>query len=226
MREKVSTEEMNISLESSIKYDLVAEIIKETNLTRKSIVKILKKIKESSFIQYYLNPEDFIGQITRIINEQKATTVINCITYHKTDQEYDDSVFTENITDGSLGKNIIEVKKHIYDYLKYDSENEKRFAENLEIGEVLVYAKLPGGFKIPTPIGNYNPDWAIVIDKEDCKYVYFIAETKGSLKSMDLRGGEREKIEYAKKHFKSLNESNLKYDVVDSYENLMEKIMR
>jgi type III restriction enzyme len=225
-KEKISTEEINLSIKGRIKYDLIAEIAKETNLTRKSVALILKKIKENVFLQYRYNPENFIAQASKIINEQKAATIINCITYHKTEDCYDDIVFTENLEGGVLGKNIIEVKKHIYNYLRFDSDIEKKFAENMEVGEVSVYAKLPSGFKIPTPIGNYNPDWAIVIDKDDCKYVYLIAETKGDLESMNLRGGEKSKIEYAKKHFASLNENKIKYTVVNNYENLMEKIMK
>ena len=119
----------------------------------------------------------------------------------------------------------MEVKKHIYDFLKVDSDNERRCAENLESWEVSVYAKLPRGFVIPTPVWNYNPDWAIVFDKENIKYIYFIAETKGSLSSMQLRQSEKLKIQYAKKHFDALNNADVKYDVVESYEDLMNKVL-
>ena len=121
----------------------------------------------------------------------------------------------------------LEVKKHIYKYVKTDSKIERKFASDLELNDnkVLVYAKLPNGFKIPTPVGNYNPDWAIVFDNKDVKYIYFIAETKGSMSSLQLKGIEKQKIDYAKKHFESLSCSDLQYDVVDSYESLMEKVM-
>jgi type III restriction enzyme len=121
-------------------------------------------------------------------------------------------------------------KKHIYEYLQFDSKIEKEFAANgLERGsEIKVYAKLPSNFKIETPVGNYNPDWAIVIQNNDEKEIFFIAETKGSLDTLEIREREKLKIEYAKKHFEALNsifeEDKIKYDVVDSYENLINKI--
>ena len=158
---------------------------------------------------------------TNLINAEKATTVIDGITYKKLEQKYDNEIFTISNAGGRLGDNAIEVKKHIYDYLVTDSKNERRFAEQLEKGEVTVYAKLPSGFKIPTPVGNYNPDWAIVFDNKDFKYIYFVAETKGSLDSMELREVEKAKIECARKHFESISNGEVKYDVVDSYESLI-----
>ena len=116
---------------------------------------------------------------------------------------------------------IANVKKHIYDYVVYDSEIERKFAEKLENGEVTVYAKLPNGFKIPTPVGNYNPDWAIVFDNKSFKYVYFIAETKGDMSSLQLKGAEQAKIECAKKHFKCISNDEVAYDLVNSYEELI-----
>jgi type III restriction enzyme len=151
-----------------------------------------------------MNPEDFIRQIIRLINEQKATTLINTIKYSKTSQSYSDDIFTINQLKGSLKENILEVKKHIYQYVKTDSKTERIFAEHLESDEVKVYAKLPNDFKIPTPIGNYNPDWAIVFDDASMKYIYFIAETKGSMSDLQLKKAEELKIEYAKKHFEAL----------------------
>jgi type III restriction enzyme len=213
------------SILGSVKYDLVAEITKGANITRKTTVEILKKISPGKFHQFKVNPEDFILQVTSIINQQKAATLIDNITYSKTDQAYTDEVFTINNFKGSLKENILQVKKHIYDYVKTDSKVERKFAAELETGEVLVYAKLPGGFKIPTPVGSYNPDWAIVFDKEDVKYIYFIAETKGSMNTLQLKGAEKLKIGYARKHFASLNHSDIKYDVISSYDELLEKVM-
>jgi type III restriction enzyme len=125
-----------------------------------------------------------------------------------------------------LSENILEVKKHIYDYVKTGSKTERTFAGDLENGEVLIYAKLPNGFKIPTPVGNYNPDWAIVFDTEKFKYVYFIAETKGSMESLQLKEIERRKINYAKKHFEALGHADIKYDFISTYQELQEKIMQ
>ena len=206
---------------SQIKYDLIGEITRDTGLTRKTIVKILSSINLDKFAIYKYNPEEFIRKVSNLINQEKAATVIDGITYHKTEQKYSNDIFTINNVRGELGVNALDVKKHIYDFLITDSKNEKNFAQKLESGEVTVYAKLPSGFKIPTPVGNYNPDWAIVFDNPTFKYIYFIAETKGSMDSMELREVEKAKIECARKHFACLGDDNIKYDVVDSYESLI-----
>lgn len=209
------------SLNIQTKYDLIGELTRETGLTRKTIIKVLSGIKVEKFNLYKNNPEEFIRKISKLINNEKATTVIDGITYHKTELKYSNDIFTINNVRGELGENAIDVRKHIYDFLITDSKNETDFAKKLEAGEVTVYAKLPSGFKIPTPVGNYNPDWAIVFDNPSFKYVYFIAETKGSMDSMELRDVEKAKIECARRHFKCLCSDTVKYDVVDSYESLI-----
>jgi type III restriction enzyme len=214
------------TLLGSLKYDLLNEILMETNLTRKTIAKILKGIRQDKFYQFRVNPEDFIRKISDIINEEKSTTLINNITYSKIDQVHEDNIFTINNFQGSLEENVLKVKKHIYDYVKTDSQTERKFAQELEAGEVSIYAKLPRGFSIPTPIGNYNPDWAIVFDTEKFKYIYFVAETKGSMKTLQLKKMEELKIKYAKEHFKALNTANLKYDVITNYQDLMDKVVK
>lgn len=206
----------------STKYDLIGSIAKDTGLTRHTIVEILSKIEPKVFSLYQYNPEEFIRRASNLINEEKATTIIDGITYNKTDDKFDNEIFTINNIDGRIGDNAFEVKKHIYDFLITDSKNEQKFAKDLESGEVTVYAKLPNGFKIPTPVGNYNPDWAIVLDNNDFKYIYFIAETKGSMSTTELRGVEKAKIECAKKHFQAICKDNVKYDVVDSYQSLID----
>ena len=220
-KESESTYQVEDFVVTSTKYDLIGEIADETELTRKTIIKILQGIKKVIFDQFKYNPEEFIRKASRLINEEKATMVINGITYHKTEERFHNEIFTINNINASLGKNAIDVKKHIYDYLVTDSKIEKEFAEGLETGEVIVYSKLPSGFKIPTPLGNYNPDWAIVLDNKEFKHVYFIAETKGSLSSLDYRDVEKAKIACAREHFKSLNEKNVVYDVVNGYEELI-----
>ncbi len=228
MKKEKSVTERAESLLGSLKYDLVAEIAKETNLTRKTIVKILQGLQQSTFHNFRVNPESFIQGVANIINSEKAATLINNIVYSKTDKTYDDSIFTINNFKGSLSKNILEVKKHVHNYVKTDSDIERRFAADLECEEVLVYAKLPGGpngFKIPTPLGNYNPDWAIVFNADKFKYVYFIAETKGSMETLQLKEIEQKKISYAKKHFEALGHADIKYDVIDSYQSLRDKIL-
>lgn len=222
--QKSHTKTIDDFSESQIKYDLVGEITRDTGLTRKTVIKILSNIRSTVFLCYQYNPEEFIRKVVNLINDEKATIIIDGITYHKTEQKYSNDIFTINNVGGELGKNAFDVKKNIYDFLITDSKNEINFAKNLELGDVTVYAKLPSGFKIPTPVGNYNPDWAIVFDNSTFKYVYFIAETKGSMSSMELREVEKSKIECARKHFECLNNSDVKYDAVDSYEKLINMI--
>lgn len=207
-------------------YDIIKEIAKNAHITRKTTTAILSKISPKKFAQFKENPEHFISEVSRLINEEKAATLINNITYHKTEEIYSDDVFTINNFNGSLQENVLEVKKHIYDYVKTDSKIERKFAQELEIGEAIVYAKLPSGFKIPTPVGNYNPDWAVVFETQEAKHIYFIAETKGSMSTMQLKGAEKLKIEYARKHFAKLGSEKLKYDVVESYQSLINEILK
>ncbi len=210
----------------NIRYDLVGEIAKNTNLRRETIVAILQAIHPIKFGLFQENPEDFIKKVSKLIEEQKATTLINNITYTKTDQKYSSDIFTLNNFRGSLKENVLRVNKHIYDYVKTDSLVERNFATELEAGEILVYAKLPRGFKISTPIWNYNPDWAIVFDRADVKYIYFIAETKWSLNTLDLKWTEDLKIKYARKHFESLGHANIKYDMIHSFDDLIQKVLK
>ena len=210
---------------SGIKYDLIGKMINETKLTRKTIVAILKGISPKTFLYYRKNPEEFIMRASRIINEQKATTIIERITYDPIEEQFDTSIFTWNTLNIEVERNVIPASKHICDYVVTDSKVEKEFAKSLEAGkEVCVFAKLPRGFYIPTPVGDYNPDWAIVLKENDVKYVYFIAETKGTMETLELREVEKAKIHCARKHFEKLNCKDFKYDVVDNYQRLMDLI--
>lgn len=223
---RTSTTSVDDFTPSQVEYDLIGEITKDTGLTRKTIIAILSKISPLKFNYYQYNPEEFIRKVTKIINDEKAATIINGITYHKTDKKYSDDIFTVYNIKAELNVNAISnVEKHIYDYLVYDSIVEKKFAEKLESGEVTVYAKLPNDFKIPTPVGNYNPDWAIVFDNNNFKYIYFVAETKGDMSSMQLKSVEQAKISCAKKHFECISDNEVGYDVVDSYESLIDLLM-
>lgn len=221
---KVRNEVYDDFVPVSTKYDLIGSISNDTGLTRHTIIEILKNIRQDVFEQFKYNPEEFIRKASNLINDEKATTIIDGITYNKADDKYSNEIFTENNLSGKLGVNAIEVKKHIYDYVITDSNVEMEFAKKLEQGEVTIYAKLPNGFKIRTPFGNYNPDWALVFDNEDIKYIYFIAETKGSMQSAQLKGTEKGKIECARKHFKSISGDSVKYGVVDSYEHLIDLV--
>lgn len=225
---KVSDENAVITANTNVKYDLVGKIVEETNLTRKAVVKILQGIREETFNQFKQNPEEFISKASNIINDEKATAVIQQITYSALDEHYDTGIFTEPTIKGKLGVNAMKTEKHIYDFLVYDSEIEQKFANDLDLNtKVEVYAKLPNGFYISTPVGKYNPDWAIAFkDENELKHVFFIAETKGSMSSLQLKLIEATKIECARKHFKAISNDSVVYDVVSNYQELLEKVMK
>ena len=202
-------------------YDIVGEIEALTNLTRSTIVAVLKSIKEEKFLLLRKNPEEFIAKCSKLINEVKASLIINNIVYHKIDERHDaKTVFTN---DKSAIRNSELLKKHIYDYLTSDSKIESDFAKALENStEVVVYAKLPKSFYISTPVANYSPDWAIVFDKEKVRHIYFVAESKGSDSDMDLREIEKLKIHCATEHFKEISGNEVKFEKVSSYDKLLE----
>ncbi|MDC3418616.1 type III restriction-modification system endonuclease [Aquibacillus salsiterrae] len=219
------TEYMKGTIYSRIKYDLIGKIMDETRLTRKTVVGILTGIKPNTFALFRKNPEEFIIRSARLINEQKATTIVESLTYDVVNETFEEKIFTHNTLKGQLGQNAFPVEKHIFDYVVTDSKIEHSFAEEMDVSkEVQVYAKLPRGFFIPTPLGNYSPDWAIVFNEGNLKHIYFIAETKGSMESLELREVEKAKIECARKHFEKLNTGQLRYDVVNSYEKLLEVV--
>ncbi len=215
---------------TSIKYDLVGKLVDETRLTRECIVKILTGIEKAVFDQFKQNPEDFIIKSAQLINEQKATLIVQHIAYNKIDGEegtYSTDIFTEPTLKGKLGINTMVATKSIYDHLLYDSSGERDFATQLEASQdVVVYVKLPKGFYISTPVGKYNPDWAIAFNKEHIKHIYFIAETKGSIETLELREIESAKINCARKHFAVISNKEVQYDVVSNYNELMNKVMR
>lgn len=220
---KVRTIRVNEAVGGNVKYDLLGKLVEATGLTRKVIAEILTGIKPEKFLQFRLNPEEFIITIGNIINDAKALAVIKHIEYRKLDETYDSDIFTESSIRGKLGVNAIESEKSLYDLVVVDSAGtEKPFAEMLEAeNDVEVYTKLPRGFYINTPMGHYNPDWAVVFREGTVKHIYFIAETKGksqrALKSANLRGTEYSKIECARRHFASISDSTVKYDVVTSF---------
>ena len=224
-----STEENRKSIHSVVPYDLVGKVAEAVQLTRKTVSNILSKIEKPIFAQFKTNPENFISESARLINEQKATVIIEHLTYNTIAETHDIDIFT----DGQIKQNFSNagepLKRHIFDYVITDSKTERTFVKELDTGEeVVVYAKLPKGFFIPTPVGNYNPDWAISFKEGMVKHVYFVAETKGSMSSMELREIEKTKIECARKFFDELNlkinQENVKYDVVNSYGILMELV--
>ena len=210
----------------TFKFDVVGKLVAETGLTRQTIIKILCQINQEIFSRFKYNPEEFVIKASQIIHSQKAVTIVEHIKYNKTNETYDINIFSEVRWSGNLNTNALATEKNLYDYLIYDSKVERNFAEELETDKnVTVYVKLPSGFYISTPIGKYNPDWAIVFREGDVKNIYFVAETKGSMDSMQLRLIEDKKIECAREHFKTISTENLRYDVVKSYKDLLDKIL-
>ena len=216
-----------IRTNSSVKYDLVGKLVVETGLTRKAVVAILTGIEKTVFEQFKYNPEEFIIKAAALINDEKATAIIQHITYNMLEERYETDIFTEPTIKGKLGTNAMKAQRHLYDHIVYDSTNERDFAADLDTNtDVAVYVKLPDSFYIATPVGHYNPDWAIAFYEGTVKHIYFVAETKGSMSSMQLRLIEESKIHCAREHFKAISDGNVVYDVVDSYASLMEKVMR
>lgn len=227
VREKSSTYDIAVTANSNVKYDLVGKLVEETGLTRKAIIAILKGIQKPIFDQFKNNPEEFIIKAASLINDEKATAIIEHITYDVLDEHYGTDIFTDPTIKGKLGTNAMKAKKHLYDHIVYDSTNEHDFAEKLDTStDVAVYVKLPDGFYISTPVGHYNPDWAIAFYEGNVKHIYFVAETKGSMSSMQLRLIEESKIHCAREHFKAISGENVVYDVVDSYQSLLDKVMK
>ena len=213
--------ELNDVCTSTVKYDLVGDIAKGSNLTRRTVVKILQGIKQSKLYLFKNNPEEFIRKVISIIKEQKSTMIVEAIHYNITEDKYDSDIFT--VKSKMDFDRAYEAKKHITDYVFSDSKGERQFAHDLdEASEVVVYAKLPRTFQIPTPVGNYAPDWAIAMKKNNVKHIFFVAETKGSMSSMDLSAVERAKIDCAEKLFNSISTANVKYHKVATYQDLID----
>ena len=225
------TETNRASIHSAVKYDLIGKLAEGTQLTRRTVTEILKGLNAAVFAQFKTNPESFIAEAIRLINEQKATVIIEHLAYDPVEDKFDLDIFTTGQTKQDFSNAVKTPKHHIYDFVLPDSGSkpERDFAEALESSaEVVVYAKLPRGFLIPTPVGDYNPDWAISFKEGAVKHIYFVAETKGSMSSMDLREIEKTKIKCARKFFDEMNRrfapENVKYDVVDSFGRLMELV--
>ena len=208
---------------SNVPYDLVGDIARGATLTRKTVVRILKGILPARLFLFKNNPEEFIRNVVKLIKEQKATMIVEHISYNRTEQTYDTDIFTQEKNRQTVDK-AYPAKKHILDYVFTDSKGEREFAEELDKAqEVCVYAKLPRTFQIPTPVGNYAPDWAIAFnDNMGVKHIFFIAETKGSMDSMQLKGIERAKIDCAKQLFNSVSTGQVRYHEVNSYYALLD----
>nr|WP_312276036.1 DEAD/DEAH box helicase family protein [Moraxella sp. CTOTU46711] len=234
-------EQYSVTVQTPIRYDLIGQVASRTNLTRRTVIAVLSKINSAVFSQFKHNPEAFISEVSRIINEQQAKLIVQNIAYELTQERYDSNdIFVSNIP---LSDTAIKANRHVWEYVETDSDVERKFLAELEqhINEVVVYAKLPKNFVIPTPFGGYNPDWAIAFNQDKVRHVYFVAETKGSTSEIDLRETEKQKIASAKAFFAKLqqtqgNNSELEqvdtlaavekmpvsYEVVNSFDSLMQ----
>lgn len=224
--EKTKTKKLKHAGTSQIKYDLIGKVAEGTVLTRKTVSAILRGIRADKLYMFKNNPEEFIAKVIKLINEKKALLVVEHISYNCIDGGYDKTIFTAEKNTQSLDK-AVPVKKAIQDYVftdgTADESIEKKFARDLEAAEeVCVYAKLPRTFKIPTPMGNYSPDWAIAFHKGKAKHVFFIAETKGTTEDSNLRVIEQTKILCAKKLFNETSIGKVKYHEVKNYQNLLD----
>jgi type III restriction enzyme len=221
-----STDFHKASAHSAVKYDLIGRLAGETHMTRATVASVLQGINKAVFNQYRTNPEDFMQKAARLMNEQKATVIVEHIAYDPTGETHAMEIFTQAKLTEDFSK-VVKADRHIYDYVFTDSKGERDFVKELDTSaEVVVYAKLPKGFFIPTPVGNYNPDWAIAFQQGKVKHVYFVAETKGSMSSLDLRKFEEIKIDCARKFFAKITSEQVTYGVVDGYGKLMELVGR
>lgn len=225
--EKSQTYSLDRAQGSLVKYDLIGKIAEGTKLTRRTVTKILSGIKPMTFAMFQNNPEEFITKAIRLINEEKATMIVEQISYNQTSGTYDSTIFTaEKNTDFSKA---YQAKKNVQDYVFADGyakdgkSVERKFAEDMDLAnEVCVYAKLPKGFSIPTPVGNYSPDWAIAFNSGAVKHIFFVAETKGTMETLNLKPIEQAKIKCAKKLFANLSTKDVVYHDVDSYQHLLD----
>jgi len=222
---KTRTQTLRHAQVSQIRYDLIGKIAEGTVLTRNTVAEIIKGLRIDKFAMFKNNPEEFIAKMIRLIREQKATMIVDHISYNQIDGEYDSNIFTADKSSQSFDK-AFKAQKHVQDYVFTDGTAEKsverRFAEDLDsAAEVCVYAKLPKGFNIPTPLGHYSPDWAIAFNEGTVKHIYFVAETKGSMSSLDLRPIEKAKIDCAKVLFNKINTNGIQYGVVNDYQELL-----
>ena len=224
--EKTRTQTLRHAETSQVRYDLIGKIAEGTVLTRRTVSAILQGIRMDKFALFKSNPEEFIAKVVRLVNEQKATMVVEHVSYNTIEGEYDSAIFTAERTMQRFDR-VFLAKKAVQDYVftdgTADKSIERKFAEDLDAAdEVCVYAKLPRAFQIPTPVGNYSPDWAIAFYEGTVKHIFFVAETKGSMDSLELRPIEQAKIACAKKLFREISTNKVVYHEVDSYQNLLD----
>ena len=198
--------------------DVVSYLQNETNLTRRTLVEIMKR---SDRLQDFKdNPQKYIEQVSAIIRHQMRLFIVDGIKYEKIGDQhyYAQGLFEENELYGYLSKNMLESTKSVFDHVVYDSGPEEQLAQAFELNdEIKVYAKLPGWFKIDTPLGGYNPDWAVLVEMDGRERLYFVVESKGGLFSDAIRLTEQAKIDCGREHFKALGDE-VKLTVANNYD--------
>jgi len=203
--------------------DIITYLQNETNLTRKTLVEIL--IRNKTLNLFKKNPQKYMEQVSQIISAKMRLLIVDGIKYTKIGEEeyYAQELFEKEELTGYLSKNMLESKKSVFEYVVYDSQNEERFAEKFEHNKrIKLYAKLPNWFKISTPLGSYNPDWAVLVDKEGTDKLYFVLETKANILVDALRPTEHAKILCGHKHFEALGH-DVEFKEVDDFESFMEE---
>lgn len=227
---KTRTQTLRHAETSQVKYDLIGKVAEGTVLTRRTVAAILSGIQLEKFYMFRNNPEEFITKVIRLIKEQKATMIVEHISYNQIEGKYDSAIFTAEKSSQPFEK-AFRAQKAIQDYVFTDGyaangeSVERKFVTDLDAAsEVVVYAKLPKGFSIPTPVGNYSPDWAIAFQEGSVKHIYFVAETKGTMDSMNIKPIEKAKILCAKRLFNNISTSHVRYSAVNSYQELLKVI--
>ncbi|MBQ3283298.1 MAG: hypothetical protein IJH42_05540 [Atopobiaceae bacterium] len=209
----------------AVTYDLVGEVASAAQVTRASAARILSAISPQVFSLYRVNLEEFIKRAGGLILSEKAAMVVEHVEYHETDRSYDTAIFTSRMPDDA--SKAYEASKNVQRFVFPDSQGERRFAEDLDAAsEVMVYAKLPRTFQMPTPVGSYAPDWAIAFRKGSVRHVFFVAETKGTMDTMEISGVEKGKIACAERLFDEASTSDVRYHQVADYDDLLQYVGR
>jgi type III restriction enzyme len=206
--------------------DIVSYLQNDTNLTRRTLVEILKR--SDRLQDFKNNPQKYIEQVSAIIRHQMRLFIVDGIKYEKIGDEhyYAQELFEHNELYGYLSKNMLESHKSVYDHVVYDSEVEEEFAKSFELSdEVKVYAKLPGWFTIDTPLGSYNPDWAVLVETDSRERLFFVVESKGSLFTDTLRPAEQAKINCGREHFRALH-ADVEFTVANDYRTFSDTFAR
>jgi len=221
--ERSRSEYQEEAVESEVRFDLIGQLASLTRLTRQTTGRILSGIKASTFAMFGQNPEMFLRKAADYIRREKVALAIETLRYEKTGQTYDVSIFETDRYE-IPSEDALATTKHVYNHVAVDSKNERGFAQELEAAEeVIVYAKLPRGFTIPTPGGTYNPDWAIALETKGHRQIYFVAETKGDTMIEQLRLSETQAIGSADRYFRDVS-PDVTFKKIEGFDELLNAI--